>query len=232
MAKSRYPARRWLRINSSNGQIAEGAPIDDTNRRLLAELQADARLSLAELGRRVGLSSPAVAERLQRLEHAGVIRGYRRRRGPARARLSLTVGDPDPPRAARDGEGRRPRAAHAGGRGVPAGSPATTATSCAPTCATWSTSRRSSTASWRTGRPPRRSCSRHRCRGAGWHCASPRQSRSGRHPRVTPRASSWPGGRRFCSWGCHGDQTPGSCPGHLGSPRSPVANTGWSPAAS
>jgi Lrp/AsnC family leucine-responsive transcriptional regulator len=51
--------------------------LDDTNRRLLAELQDDARLSLAELGRRVGLSSPAVAERLQRLENAGCITGYR-----------------------------------------------------------------------------------------------------------------------------------------------------------
>jgi Lrp/AsnC family leucine-responsive transcriptional regulator len=60
----------------NNGRNAEGAQIDETNRRLLAELQADARLSLAELGRRVGLSSPAVAERLQRLEQAGVLRGY------------------------------------------------------------------------------------------------------------------------------------------------------------
>ena len=51
--------------------------IDSTNLRLLAELQADARLSLAELGRRVGLSSPAVADRLARLEEEGVIRGYR-----------------------------------------------------------------------------------------------------------------------------------------------------------
>src|SRR3954471_2274163 len=50
--------------------------IDDTNRRLLAELQQDARLSLAELGRRVGLSSPAVAERLQRLEQLREVRGY------------------------------------------------------------------------------------------------------------------------------------------------------------
>jgi Lrp/AsnC family transcriptional regulator, leucine-responsive regulatory protein len=56
--------------------VAEGASLDATNRRLLAELQADARLSLAELGRRVGLSSPAVAERLNRLEADGVIRGY------------------------------------------------------------------------------------------------------------------------------------------------------------
>jgi Lrp/AsnC family leucine-responsive transcriptional regulator len=58
-------------------QSAEDAPLDDTNRRLLAELQDDARLSLAELGRRVGLSSPAVAERLQRLEGQGAITGYR-----------------------------------------------------------------------------------------------------------------------------------------------------------
>jgi Lrp/AsnC family leucine-responsive transcriptional regulator len=51
--------------------------IDPTNVALLAELQDDARLSLAELGRRVGLSSPAVAERLQRLQDEGVITGYR-----------------------------------------------------------------------------------------------------------------------------------------------------------
>ena len=51
--------------------------LDDTNRRVLAELQADARLSMAELGRRVGLSAPAVAERVQRLEQSGVITGYR-----------------------------------------------------------------------------------------------------------------------------------------------------------
>jgi Lrp/AsnC family transcriptional regulator, leucine-responsive regulatory protein len=51
--------------------------IDGINRRLIAELQSDARLSLAELGRRVDLSPPAVAERLQRLESDGVITGYR-----------------------------------------------------------------------------------------------------------------------------------------------------------
>jgi Lrp/AsnC family transcriptional regulator, leucine-responsive regulatory protein len=61
----------------ANDRYAEGALLDQTNRRLLAELQDDARLSLAELGRRVGLSSPAVAERLQRLELQQVIRGYR-----------------------------------------------------------------------------------------------------------------------------------------------------------
>jgi Lrp/AsnC family transcriptional regulator, leucine-responsive regulatory protein len=51
--------------------------LDETNLALLSELQGDARLTLAELGRRVGLSSPAVAERLQRLEETGVIGGYR-----------------------------------------------------------------------------------------------------------------------------------------------------------
>jgi len=51
--------------------------LDETNRRLLGELQGNARLTLAELGRRVDLSPPAVADRLQRLEEEGVIQGYR-----------------------------------------------------------------------------------------------------------------------------------------------------------
>jgi Lrp/AsnC family transcriptional regulator, leucine-responsive regulatory protein len=59
-----------------NGDLTDGGLLDATGRRLLAELQRDARISLAELGRRIGLSSPAVAERIKRLEGAGVIRGY------------------------------------------------------------------------------------------------------------------------------------------------------------
>ena len=65
--------------------------VDSTNLRLLAELQADARLSLAELGRRVGLSSPAVADRLARLEEDGVIRGYRAEIDPRALGYSLSV---------------------------------------------------------------------------------------------------------------------------------------------
>lgn len=65
--------------------------LDTTNRRLLAELQADARLSNAELGRRVGLSSPAVAERIRRLEQDGVIRGYRAEIDPRAVGLGLSV---------------------------------------------------------------------------------------------------------------------------------------------
>jgi Lrp/AsnC family transcriptional regulator, leucine-responsive regulatory protein len=60
-----------------NRRSANAGALDDVNRRLLALLQDDARLSLAELGRRVGLTAPAVAERLQRLEAGGVIRAYR-----------------------------------------------------------------------------------------------------------------------------------------------------------
>lgn len=68
---------------SNQKRDTDNAFIDAINLRLLDELQQDARLSLAELGRRVGLSSPAVAERLQRLEQAGVIRGYRTELDPA-----------------------------------------------------------------------------------------------------------------------------------------------------
>lgn len=45
--------------------------LDAVDRRLLAELQADARLSYNELSRRVSLSAPAVAERVRRLESEG-----------------------------------------------------------------------------------------------------------------------------------------------------------------
>jgi Lrp/AsnC family transcriptional regulator, leucine-responsive regulatory protein len=51
--------------------------LDDVNLRILAELQTDGRVGMAELGRRVGLSAPAVSERVQRLERSGVITGYR-----------------------------------------------------------------------------------------------------------------------------------------------------------
>jgi Lrp/AsnC family transcriptional regulator, leucine-responsive regulatory protein len=51
--------------------------MDDINWDLLQALQEDARLSYSELGRRVGLSSPAVVERVRRMEEAGIITGYR-----------------------------------------------------------------------------------------------------------------------------------------------------------
>jgi Lrp/AsnC family transcriptional regulator, leucine-responsive regulatory protein len=66
---------------SSNGRGRKtnetGAVLDDTDERIIVELQKDARLTMTELGRRVNLSSPAVTERVRRLEDAGVILGYR-----------------------------------------------------------------------------------------------------------------------------------------------------------
>ncbi|MEU8156020.1 Lrp/AsnC family transcriptional regulator [Micromonospora sp. NPDC048986] len=50
--------------------------MDDMDWALLRELQADARLSFSELSRRVHLSPPSVAERVRRLEEAGIITGY------------------------------------------------------------------------------------------------------------------------------------------------------------
>lgn len=56
----------------NSGRIAF-VPLDDVDRAILEELAADARVRTAELGRRVGLSAPAVAERLRRLEDSGVV---------------------------------------------------------------------------------------------------------------------------------------------------------------
>ncbi len=59
--------------------------MDRVDWHILDELQADARLSFNELSRRVRLSAPAVAERVRRLETAGVISGYHASVDPARA---------------------------------------------------------------------------------------------------------------------------------------------------
>ena len=51
--------------------------LDDVGRRILIELQENPRIGYTELGRRVGLTAPAVAERIRRLEECGIITGYR-----------------------------------------------------------------------------------------------------------------------------------------------------------
>lgn len=50
--------------------------LQDVDRRILRELAVDARIGKAELARRVSLSPPSVADRLRRMEAAGLIRGY------------------------------------------------------------------------------------------------------------------------------------------------------------
>jgi Lrp/AsnC family transcriptional regulator, leucine-responsive regulatory protein len=63
--------------------------MDSVGWRILEELQADARINYVELGRRVGLTSPAVAERIRRMEDAGIITGYRVSVDPAKVGLPI-----------------------------------------------------------------------------------------------------------------------------------------------
>lgn len=51
--------------------------LDDINRDLLDQLQINGRASYKDLGQKIGLTAPAVAERVRKLEEAGVIKGYR-----------------------------------------------------------------------------------------------------------------------------------------------------------
>ena len=60
----------------SSLQITESL-LDARNIELLRLLRSDPRMSISALARRVGMSAPAIRERIQRLEEAGVITGYR-----------------------------------------------------------------------------------------------------------------------------------------------------------
>ncbi|MEV4253757.1 Lrp/AsnC family transcriptional regulator [Spirillospora sp. NPDC049652] len=65
--------------------------MDQTDQRIIDELQQDGRLSFNRLAARVNLSPPAVAERVRRLEESGVITGYRAEVDPAAVGLPLTA---------------------------------------------------------------------------------------------------------------------------------------------
>ena len=65
--------------------------MDELGWKLLKALEEDGRLSFAELGRRVGLSTPAVAQRVRRMEDQGIIRGYRAEVNPAALGLPITA---------------------------------------------------------------------------------------------------------------------------------------------
>jgi len=63
--------------------------LDDIGWKILGELQQNARIPFAELGRRVGLSTPAVTERVHKMEEEGIIVGYRAQVDPAKVGLSI-----------------------------------------------------------------------------------------------------------------------------------------------
>lgn len=65
--------------------------MDSTDRRIVELLSANARLSYAELARQIGLSGPAVHERVGKLETSGVIRSYRTQVDPEAVGLGVTA---------------------------------------------------------------------------------------------------------------------------------------------
>ncbi len=69
----------------------ENSTLDDIDAEILATLSAEARMTIADLARKVGLSAPSVAERIKRLEEAGVILGYGARINPVALGLPLAV---------------------------------------------------------------------------------------------------------------------------------------------
>lgn len=65
------------------------ARLDPTDVAMIEILQQDGRISVSELGRKVGLSQPAASERLKRLEERGIIAGYAARIDPAAVGLNM-----------------------------------------------------------------------------------------------------------------------------------------------
>lgn len=79
--------KKWQAVSSQASEIL----VDKVSRDMLRELCQDGRMSYSELGRRVGLSAPAAAERVRRLEAVGVIEGYRAKLDLARVGRPVTA---------------------------------------------------------------------------------------------------------------------------------------------
>jgi Lrp/AsnC family leucine-responsive transcriptional regulator len=63
-------------MKSPDETLENSSLMDVYGRKLLEELNKDARISYADLGRKIGLSATSAAERLKKMEDAGIIRGY------------------------------------------------------------------------------------------------------------------------------------------------------------
>jgi len=86
--------------------------LDDLGWSILEVLQREARVSFSELGRRVGLSTPAVTERVRRMEEAGIITGYHAAVDPSKAGFPIVVYM----RLAISGGGQHGQPCHSGGQ--------------------------------------------------------------------------------------------------------------------
>lgn len=83
---------RYLYVLKYNGYMAfDNAELDGTGWQILEELQQNGRMSFAELGRRVGLTLPAAAERVRKMEDAGIISGFRAEVNPAKIGLPIAA---------------------------------------------------------------------------------------------------------------------------------------------
>jgi DNA-binding Lrp family transcriptional regulator len=71
-------------------QPAEPQLLDVIDRRILAELQADGRMTNVELARRAGISAPPCLRRVRRLEEAGIIRGFHADSDPQKLGWEIT----------------------------------------------------------------------------------------------------------------------------------------------
>ena len=102
--RRRRTVQRWRRIVTGPARPPrpESTPrVDELDRKLIAELADNGRLSVAELGRRIGLSRTATLARLRNLESSGIIRGYHAdiatpTAGPTHeARVAIALKTPD-----------------------------------------------------------------------------------------------------------------------------------------
>src|SRR5580700_5173864 len=83
-------ANRQVKAPRMKTSTHETPILDAIDRRILAELQADGRMTNVELARRAGISAPPCLRRVRRLEEAGIIRGYHADTDPQKLGFAIT----------------------------------------------------------------------------------------------------------------------------------------------
>ena len=91
MAKVSLSDKMTLNFQFITALTLKSKTMDEIDRKILQKLQENARISFAELGRRVGLTTPAVIERIRKLEDAKIITGYRAEIDTAKVGLPITA---------------------------------------------------------------------------------------------------------------------------------------------